>query len=97
MVVERRSIGARMETTVTRADGRFEAWIGDRRAGFLEFRDENRLIVVTHTEVSPEFEGKGVGGTLVRAALDEWRAEGRKIVPVCPFVKAWIEKHPDYA
>jgi uncharacterized protein len=85
-----------MEITVSRADDRFEAWLGDQRAGFLEFRDENRLIVVTHTEVAPEFEGRGIGGALVRAALDEWRAEGRTIVPVCPFVKDWIERHPEY-
>lgn len=86
-----------MEITVSRADDRFEAWLGDRRAGFLEFRDENRLIVVTHTEVSPEFEGRGVGSSLVRAAMDEWRAEGRTIVPLCPFVKEWIERHPEHA
>lgn len=86
-----------MEVTVRRAESRFEAWLGDRRAGFLGYRDENRLIVVTHTEVPPEFEGRGIGGELVRAALDEWRAEGRRVVPVCPFVKAWIDRHPDYA
>jgi uncharacterized protein len=85
-----------MDLTVSRGDGRVEAWLGDRKAGLLEFRDENRLIVITHTEVPPELEGRGIGGALVRAALDEWRAEGRRVLPLCPFVKAWIEHHPDY-
>jgi uncharacterized protein len=83
-----------MDVTVSRADDRFEAWLGGQKVGFMQFRDENRLIVITHAEVSPEFEGRGVGGALVRAALDELRAEGRRVLPLCPFVKAWIERHP---
>ncbi|OUC99763.1 GNAT family N-acetyltransferase [Streptosporangium minutum] len=75
----------------------FEAEVDGKHAGQLEFVRRDGVIVYTHTEVDAEFEGKGVGGALVRAALDGARAEGVKIVPRCPFVKTWIERHPDYA
>ncbi|MEV4183021.1 GNAT family N-acetyltransferase [Streptosporangium canum] len=75
----------------------FEAEVGGKHAGQLEFVRRDGVIVYTHTEVDAEFEGNGVGGALVRAALDGARAEGVKIVPRCPFVKTWIERHPDYA
>ena len=52
----------------------------------------------THTEVDDRFEGQGVGSALARFALDDVRAEGtRRVVPRCPFIKGWIDKHPDYA
>jgi predicted GNAT family acetyltransferase len=47
--------------------------------------------------VPPELAGKGVGSRLVKGALDEVRAEGLKVIAQCPFVKGWIDKHPDYA
>ncbi|ACZ83125.1 GNAT family N-acetyltransferase [Streptosporangium roseum] len=75
----------------------FEAEVDGKHAGQLEFVRRDGVIVYTHTEVDTEFEGNGVGGALVRAALDGARAEGVKVVPRCPFVKTWIERHPDYA
>jgi len=66
-------------------------------AGFAAYRRDGDRIVFTHTEVDDAFEGHGVGSVLVRAALDAVRAEGLRVVPQCPFVKAWIEKHPEYA
>lgn len=50
-----------------------------------------------HTEVEPEHEGEGLGSALARGALDDIRARGEKIVPLCPFISAWIERHPEYA
>ena len=55
-----------------------------------------RLLVVTHTEVEPEYEGQGVGGRLVQAVLDDVRQRGLHVLPICPFTKSWIERHPDY-
>ncbi len=66
-------------------------------AGFAAYRRHADRVVFTHTEVDDAFEGNGVGSTLVRAALDAVRAEGLRVVPQCPFVRAWIERHPDYA
>lgn len=61
------------------------------------YKREGDVITFTHTEVPAELGGKGIGSTLVRGALDQVRAEGLKVVPQCPFVKAWIGKHPAYA
>jgi predicted GNAT family acetyltransferase len=49
-----------------------------------------------HTEIDPAFEGHGVGTALARYALDDVRSKGAKIVPLCPFIAAWIERHPEY-
>jgi predicted GNAT family acetyltransferase len=54
-------------------------------------------ITFTHTEVPPAMKGGGVGSRLIKAALDRVRAEGLKAVPQCPFVAAYIRKHPEYA
>ncbi len=78
------------------ARNRFEARVDGDPAGFAEYMTTDTLIVFTHTEVDPRFEGKGVGGALIRGALDRVRAGERKVLPLCPFVKAWIGKHPDY-
>lgn len=76
---------------------RFEAHVDGQLAGFAAYMLASKRIVFTHTEIDPQFEGQGVGSVLVRAALDTVRADGsRKVMPVCPFVKAWIQRHPDY-
>jgi predicted GNAT family acetyltransferase len=53
-------------------------------------------LVFTHTEVPPADEGKGIGAQLVRAALDDTRKRGFKIVPACSFVVAFVRRHPEY-
>jgi predicted GNAT family acetyltransferase len=55
------------------------------------------VITFVHTEVPPELGGKGVGSKLIAGALDQVRSEGLKVIAQCPFVKAYIDKHPDYA
>lgn len=75
---------------------RYEARLEGRLAGFMEYQVAARLFVITHTEVVAEFEGQGVGGALVRTALDALRADGRHVLPLCPFAKTWIGRHPDY-
>jgi hypothetical protein len=55
----------------------------------------NRYFFV-HTEIDPEHEGEGLGSTLARGALDDVRAMGMKIVPLCPFMASYIERHPEY-
>jgi len=55
------------------------------------------VITFIHTEVPPELSGKGIGSKLIQGALDQVRAEGLKVIAQCPFVKAYIDKHPDYA
>ena len=65
--------------------------------GFTAYQKTDELIVFTHTEVDPALEGQGVGGKLVRAALDDVRRQGLAVLPICPFVHAWMSRHPDYA
>ena len=89
------------DTTVTVTDNseeqRFEAHVGGELAGFAEYRLREGVIVFTHTEVDDAFEGRGVGTQLARQALDAVREAGeRRVVPRCPFIKAWIDRHPDY-
>jgi predicted GNAT family acetyltransferase len=54
------------------------------------------VITFIHTEVPPELGGKGIASKLIKGALDQVRADGLKVIAQCPFVKAFIEKHPDY-
>lgn len=76
---------------------RFEALVGADRVGFAAYQRAGNLIVFTHTEVDRAFEGRGVGGALVRYALDAVRAEGtHSVLPVCPFVLAFIGQHHEY-
>ncbi|MFB9073939.1 GNAT family N-acetyltransferase [Citricoccus parietis] len=58
--------------------------------------DGTRQRIFPHTEVAEEYGGHGLASTLVRGALDASIAEGYRIVAVCPYVKGWIEKHPEY-
>jgi predicted GNAT family acetyltransferase len=68
---------------------------GHFAATYYEIADG--VITFIHTEVPPELGGKGVGSRLIQGALDQVRAAGLKVIPQCPFVKAFIEKHPAYA
>lgn len=76
---------------------RYELWRGGTLAGLLAYRLEPGAVVLVHTDVDPAFEGRGLGGRLVRGALDDVRARGLALVPVCPFVGAYIRRHPEYA
>ncbi len=64
---------------------------------FSEYKRADGVLTVMHTEVPAALGGKGVGSTLVRGLLDIARAQGLKVVPKCPFVAGYIDKHPEYA
>lgn len=66
-------------------------------AGFVDYRGSGETVVLVHTEVDPAFEGRGVGGALARFALDDLRRRGLAADPACPFIRTWVERHPDYA
>jgi predicted GNAT family acetyltransferase len=78
-----------------KAHHRFELMVEGHLAAAY-YKVEGNFITFIHTEVPPELGGKGVGSRLVQGALDQVGAAGRKMIPVCPFVKAWIGKHPEY-
>lgn len=77
---------------------RYEVSVDGRIAGHLSYQRTERLVVLTHTEVDPGFENRGVSDALVRGALDDLRAEGSlRVVPLCQYVAWWIGRHPGYA
>jgi uncharacterized protein len=78
-----------------KAHHRFElVFDGHLAAAF--YKIDGNVITFMHTEVPPELGGRGVGSTLVQGALNQVRASRMKVVADCPFVKAWIGKHPEY-
>jgi uncharacterized protein len=60
------------------------------------YQREGDRVVFTHTVVPAELEGRGIGSRLVRGALDLVRDQGLKVVPQCAFVRAYIQRHPEY-
>jgi predicted GNAT family acetyltransferase len=75
---------------------RYEASVDGQLAGFTVYRSRPGLIALVHTEVDEAFEGHGVGSTLVRFELDDARRRGLAVLPFCPFVNGYIERHPEY-
>ncbi len=75
---------------------RYEVTVDGRPAGHSDYRLRGDRVVFTHAEIDPAFEGLGVGSDLAQAALDDVRRRGLFAVPLCPFIKGWIERHPDY-
>lgn len=76
---------------------RYELRSGDEVVGFLVYRLAGDVITLVHTEVDPAHSGQGHAATLARGALDDARARGLTVVPSCPYVAAYISKHPEYA
>ncbi|RWZ59569.1 N-acetyltransferase [Labedella populi] len=76
---------------------RYELWVGDDRVGFSAYRRESGRVTFTHTVVDPAFEGHGYGSAIARAVVADARERGETIVPRCPFIRSWLEKHPDAA
>lgn len=78
-----------------RAEQEFELSVDGTKA-VAAYQLEGERIVFTHTVVPPEIEGRGVGSKLVRGALDQVRDRGLKVIAQCSFVRAWIDRHPEY-
>ena len=76
---------------------RYEIVVDGALAGFAEYRLKPDRIMFVHTEIDDAYAGKGLAVVLVRSALDDASARGLRVVPHCPYVKAWIDRHPDYA
>lgn len=77
------------------AQGRYELDT-EHGVAIAVYHQQGDRLVFTHTEVPPADEGKGIGLQIVRAALDDARQRGLKIVPACSFVAAFVRRHPEY-
>jgi uncharacterized protein len=75
---------------------RYELLVDGNVAGEIQYRRSPDRVALVHTEVSPSLEGQGLGSRLVAGALDDVRAHGLRAVPVCPFVRSYIRRHPEY-
>ena len=76
--------------------GRYAAYLDGRRLGHATWVKVHDTVVLPHTEVDPEWEGRGIGSLLARRAFDDARADGLTVLPFCPFMKRWAELHPAY-
>lgn len=85
------------EARYNRQEGRFELDLRGGRTAYVEYEEAGAgVLALTHTEVPAEFEGKGVGGALVKGALEIVRGENLKIVPTCRFISVYLRRHPEY-
>ncbi|HET7312715.1 MAG TPA: GNAT family N-acetyltransferase [Mycobacteriales bacterium] len=74
---------------------RFEIVVDGKVAGFAEYHDRGNRRTFVHTVIDDAYEGQGLGSQLARSALDDARADGRDVVPVCEFVRGYIARHRD--
>ena len=77
------------------ADHQFEVYVGDH-LGYVLYRLHGGSISLTHTEVAPALEGKGVAGKLAQYALEYAKTNNLKVFPSCPYIKSYIQRHPEY-
>ena len=74
----------------------WEARVDGELAGYAEYRTQRGRAIFTHTVVEPRFEGQGIGTALAKAAVEDAIGRGLRITPYCPFIRAWLKRHPDY-
>lgn len=76
---------------------RYELRVDGELAGMAQYRDREGRRIFFHTEVDDAYAGRGLGNRLAKGVLDDALARGLQIVPRCPFIRSWLERHPDYA
>ena len=74
---------------------RYEAHVDGVLAGILEYKVKQDRIALIHTEVPPEFEGHGVAAAITKFALDDARKRGLRVLALCPYVRRYLETHPE--
>ena len=76
---------------------RYEVYVDEALAGFVTYTRRRGSIVFKHTEILPPFAGRGLASEMARTALDHARRDHLEVVPACPFVRGFIERHAEYA
>ena len=76
---------------------RYEIHVGSELAGVADYHTQPGLVTIMHTEIDPAFEGRGLGSQFVAAVLDDIRRQEARVLAVCPFVRAYLQRHPEYA
>lgn len=76
---------------------RFEMLLGGGELALIQYRQAGEgVLALTHAEVPEGFEGRGIGNAVVKGTFELVRARGLKIIPACPFVAAYLRRHPEY-
>jgi uncharacterized protein len=75
---------------------RYEILLDGKCVGRLDYFSSGESVTLPHTEIDPSYGGRGLGGELVRGALDDLRARGLKVRPACSFVRHFVATHPEY-
>jgi predicted GNAT family acetyltransferase len=60
------------------------------------YRLHGNTLMLVHTEVPPQLEGRGLASALVRAAFEHARENGMDVLPVCSYVRTWVQRHPEF-
>ncbi|RYY69010.1 MAG: N-acetyltransferase [Chitinophagaceae bacterium] len=84
-----------IELTDNEAENRYEMSF-ENTISFIEYEKEGDNISLLHTEVDPSLEGRGVGTAIVEKVLKAIEEKGLQLIPLCPFVVAYIKRHPDW-
>ncbi len=69
----------------------------DNYMAYVQYKEDGQVLILTHTYVPDDLRGRGVGKVLMKALLNQIRSEGKKIVPKCPFIEAFVKRHPQYS
>lgn len=87
-----------MDTTVLEVpeQHRYVISVGGEQVGVMEYQRDGASLALLHAETDPAHSGQGLAGELTRVVLDEARERGDAVLPFCPYVAAWIRKHPEY-
>ena len=87
----------KLEVRLEEGGHRYSATLAGVEVGHAEIDPIGTdAIIIKHTEIAPQYEGRGFAGTLVKAMLEDSRARGRSVIPACPYAAAWIKRHPEY-
>lgn len=93
----RSSAAGEPSVTDNPAASRYELRVDGELAGFSDYHLRNGTLSITHTEVAPAFQGARLATHLARLSLDDARERGLAVLPYCPYISAWIKKHPQYS
>ena len=85
-----------MEIENNEADSRWEVKLDARVIAFVEYKSRPDRVTFIHTEVDPDFEGQGIGSRLARTILDDAVARGLRVTLYCPFIRSYVDRHPEY-
>lgn len=94
---DRRGMPQGASVTKNEAANRYEIHVDGALGGFADYIASEGTVTIPHTEIDPAFEGRGLGSALARAAIEDIQGQGLHVIPQCPFIARYIDRHPEYA